>query len=842
MRKVECGLKERCLFFNPHSAIPNPQSKGEMMGTFLQDIRYGLRMLLKSPGFTVVTVLALALGIGANTAIFSVVNAVLLRPLPYSTAERLVILSEYSEQVQNMSVSYPNFTDWREQNRVFEQLAAFRGNGFTLTGAGEPERFTGNEVSASFFTVLGTRPVMGRDFAPAEDQPGGNRTVIISYGLWQQRFGANPNIIGQPLMLNNESYTVIGVLPQTFQFQAQVDLYVPIGLQADKMQDRDNHPGIYVLGLLKPGVSIEQARTEMKGITERLAAAYPKTNEGNSFTLAMLQDFATRNVRAALFILLAAVGFVLLIACANVANLLLARAAARQREVAIRTALGAGRLRIIRQFLTESVMLSLIGGVLGLLLAVWGIDALLALISGSVPPLLTANIGLNARVLMFTLLISVLTGLLFGLAPALQVSRSNLNESLKEGMRGTTGSANSQRVRNILVGSEVALSLLLLVGAGLLIKSFLNLSRSDIGFDPDHVLTMRIALPDTRYKENEQVANFYQQVLQRVQQLPGVEAAGFTRGLPMNGGIESGITVEGQEITNVKDTVVAVNMTATPDYFRAMKIPLVSGRYFNEQDKTGSPPVVLIDEMLAARFFAGTDPIGKRLKMGGNDSQFPWMQIIGVVKHVAHYGPAETPRVEVYRPYFQLPQMPEARYPRSMVLAVRTTTDPASMTSTLRNAVLEIDKDQPVSSVQTMTEVVAAGIAPQRFAMWLLGLFAATALALAALGIYGVMAYSVTQRTHEIGVRMALGAQRSDVLKMVVKQGMKLALIGVGCGLVGAFGMTRLMSSLLFGVTATDPLTFGVVSIVLAIVAMLACYIPARRATKVDPMIALRYE
>ncbi len=812
------------------------------MRNFIQDVRYGIRMLLKSPGFTIVTILALALGIGANTAIFSVVNAVLLRPLPYSTAERLVILSEYTEQVQNMSVSYPNFTDWREQNQVFEQMAAFRGQGFTLTGAGEPERLTGNEVSANFFSVLGTTPHMGRSFAPDEDKPGGNRTAIISYGLWQQRFGANPNIVGQPVMLNNESHTVIGVLPQSFQYQAQVDLYVPIGLQADKMQDRDNHPGIYVLGLLKPGVTIEQARTEMKGITERLSQAYPKTNAGNSFTLALLQDFATRNVRAALFVLLGAVGFVLLIACANVANLLLARAASRQREVAIRTALGAGRGRIIRQFLTESVMLSLIGGVLGLLLAVWGIDALLALIAGSVPPVLTANIGLDARVLTFTLLISVITGLLFGLAPALQVSKANLNEMLKEGVRGTTGGANRQRVRNILVAAEVALSLLLLVGAGLLIKSFLNLSRSDIGFDPEHVLTMRLALPDTRYKENEQVANFYQQVLQRVQQLPGVEAAGLTRGLPMNGGIESGITVEGQEITDVKDTVIAVNMTATPDYFRAMNIPLIKGRYITDQDKTGTVPVVLVDEMLAARFFPNVDPIGKRLKMGGNESPFPWMQIIGVVKHVAHYGPAETPRVEVYRPYFQLPQMPEARYGRSMVLAVRTTTDPASMTATLRNAVLEIDKDQPVSNVQTMTQVVSNAIAPQKFAMWLLGLFAATALALAAIGIYGVMAYSVTQRTHEIGVRMALGAQRRDVLKLVVVHGMKLALIGVGVGLVGAFGVTRLMSSLLFGVTPTDPLTYLGVSIVLALVAFAACYIPARRATKVDPMIALRYE
>jgi putative ABC transport system permease protein len=445
-------------------------------------------------------------------------------------------------------------------------------------------------------------------------------------------------------------------------------------------------------------------------------------------------------------------------------------------------------------------------------------------------------------VLTFTLLISVLTGLLFGLAPALQVSKANLNETLKEGVRGTTGGANRQRVRNVLVAAEVALALLLLVGAGLLIKSFINLSASDIGFDPEHVLTMRLALPDTRYKDNEQVANFYQQVLERVQRLPGVEAAGLTRGLPMNGGIESGITVEGKEVTEKKDTVVAVNLTATPDYFRVMNIPLIKGRYFTAQDKTGAPAVVLIDEMLAARFFPGADPIGKRLKLGDNESQFPWMQIIGVVKHVAHYGPAETPRVEVYRPYFQLPQMPEARYGRSMVLAVRTTTDPASMTSTLRNAVLEIDKDQPVSNVQTMSQVVQTAIAPQKFAMWLLGLFAATALALAAVGIYGVMAYSVTQRTHEIGVRMALGAQRRDVLKLVVVHGMKLALIGVGCGLVGAFGVTRLMSSLLFGVTATDPLTYLGVSIVLAIVALLACYIPARRATKVDPMIALRYE
>ena len=811
------------------------------MGNLWQDIRYGVRMLWKSPGFALVTILALALGIGANSAIFSVVNGVLLRPLPFKTAERLVFLSEWSQQVPNMSVSYPNFQDWRAQGSVFEQLAAFRGGSYILTGAGEPERLDAREVSASFFPALGVTAAVGRVFTDDEDKPGASRTIVISHGLWQRRFGGNPAIVGQQLTLNNESYTVVGILPQTFEWQAPVDVLVPIGLQADKMQERGNHPGIYLVGLLKPGVTVEQARAEMTTITARLAQQY-RENEGSGFTLTKLQDRATEDIRAALLVVLAAVGFVLLIACANVANLLLARATARAKEIAIRTALGAGRWRIIRQLLTESVLLSVSGGALGLLFAAWGVKGLLAAIPDDVPRLLIMNIGLDTRVLVFTLIVSVVTGLLFGLAPAIQVSKANLNEALKEGGRSGAGGAHRNYVRSLLVVAEVALSLLLLVGAGLLMKSFMNLRAADVGFNPEHVLTMRIVLPDARYKENAQVEQFYRALLQRVETLPGVQAAGLTRGLPMNGGIESGITVEGQEVANTRDTVVAVNLTVTPGYFRAMEIPLVAGRSFTEQDKTGAPPVAVIDEQMAARFFPKGDAVGKRIKLGGAQSPFPWMQIVGVVKHVKHYGPDEEGRVEIYRPYFQLPAVPDAQLSRGMSLAVRTTGEPTALTAAIRNAVREVDKDQPVSQVQTMAQVVAGSVASQKFATWLLGIFAATALLLAALGLYGVMAYTVTQRTHEIGIRMALGAAQRDVLRLIVSQGMRLTLVGVALGLVGAFLVMRAMTSLLYGVSAKDPLTYGGVALLLALVALVACLIPARRATKVDPMIALRYE
>jgi len=811
------------------------------MNTFGQDLRYGFRMLWKSPGFTLVTVLALALGIGANTAIFSVVNTVLLRPLPYPNGERIVFIGEWSQQVPEMSVSYPNFLDWQAQQQTMEQIAAFRSANYVLTGIGEPERLDGRQVSSGFFNVLGVTPTLGRNFSPDEDKPGAHPVALISHGFWQRRLGGDPSIINKPLQLNNESFTVIGVLPQTFEWQSPVDVFVPIGLRSDQssMTARGNHPGIYVLGLLKPNVTVEQARIEIKTIAERLAQQYPDTNGGQSAVLDSLQARAVEDIRPALLILLAAVGFVLLIACANVANLLLARAASRSKEIAIRTALGAGRGRIIRQLLTESMLLSVMGGALGLLFAMWGIDALLAALPEDLPRLLVSRIGLDLPVLLFTLVVSILTGLLFGLAPALQASKSNLNETLKDGGR-TSASAGRQRVRNLLVVSEVALSLLLLVSAGLLIKSFSRLQQTELGFDPTNVLTLRVPLPEARYKESGQVGNFWDELLRRVRALPGVESAGLTRGLPMNGGIESGVMVEGQETTNPKDAVVAVNLYAEPGYFKTMNIQLVSGRFLSEQDTIDAPLAAMVDEMFVARFFPNADPIGKRLRIGGDRA--PLRNIVGVFKHMKHYGPDEEGRVEIYTPYKQIPAENFAAANRGLWLAVKTKGDPTSLAPAIRNEVLQIDKDQPISNISTMEQIVAATVAPQKFATWLLAVFAATAMLLAAIGIYGVMAYSVTQRTHEIGIRMALGAGRRDVLRMVVSQGMKLALVGVALGLVGAFALTRLMSSLLYGVSATDPLTYGGVSLLLASVALLACLIPARKATRVDPMIALRYE
>ncbi|HYE66149.1 MAG TPA: ABC transporter permease [Pyrinomonadaceae bacterium] len=812
------------------------------METLLQDVRYGLRMILKKPGFTVIAVVALALGIGANTAIFSVVNGVLLRPLPYEDPDRLVRLSEWSPQVPGMSISYPNFIDWREQNSVFSGLAATQFDSYNLTGLDEPERLQGRNVSANFFEVLGVKPVLGRTFLAEEDRAGAGRACIISYGLWQRRFGSDPNILGKSLTLNGESYTLVGVLPQSYRYGTPTDVFVPLGLQEDSgfTKQRGNHPGIYAVARLKPGVSFEQAEAEMKGIAQRLAEAYPKENSGNSVTLTPLREFFVGDIRTSLLILLVAVGFVLLIACANVANLLLARATARQKEMAIRTAMGASRLRIIRQLLTESVILSVLSGTVGLLLALWGVDALRGASIDSLPT--TADISLDRNVLIFTLLVSFLTGVLFGLMPALQASRTDLNESLKEGGRtGMTG-ARGNRMRSLLVISEVALSLVLLIGSGLLIKSFLRLSGTETGFNPQNLLTMKINYT-AREDEGRKVANFFSQVEQRVKALPGVEAVALSTGAPFLGAPETSFQIEGRPQVDLSQKPMAVLYMAGPDYLRAMGIRLLKGRFFDERDTQNSPLVAVIDEEFARQQFPNQDPLGHYLE-GHKELGIPHFEIVGVVSHVRNYG-LDTPGPVQSQLYYALNQVPDKFLPLispGINLLVRTSTDTSGMVAAIRHEVQAIDSQQPIYDVNTMEQVLAESVTTQRFSMLLLSLFAGLALLLAAVGIYGVMSYAVAQRTHEIGIRMAVGAQTRDVLRMVIGQGMVLTLIGVGVGLVGAFALTRVMSSLLFGVTATDPLTFASVSITLIVVALLASLIPARRATKVDPIVALRYE
>jgi putative ABC transport system permease protein len=808
-----------------------------MIETLWQDVRYGFRMLWKSPGFTVVAVLALALGVGANTAIFSVVNAVLLRPLPYAEPERLVILWEKGA-TQDTSVSYPNFLDWRAQTQAFEQLAAFRRESFNLVGAGgEPERLAGRMVSASFFSTLGIRPFKGRDFPPEEDRVGGNKLVILSHGFWQRRFGGDENVIGQQLNLNNQSYSVIGITPSSFRYGSETDIYVLIGQGEEKVYtERGNHPGIYVIGRLKPGLNLEQGRADMDTIMARLGQQYPDTNTDRRIHIESLYDNTVEDVRPALLILLGAVGFVLLIACANVANLLLARSAVRQREIAIRTALGAGRRRIMRQLLTESVLLSLIGGGAGLLLALWGTDALKSLVPGDIPRL--DESGLDLRVLSFTMLVSVITGIVFGIAPAAQASRLDLNEALKEGERGSTGSRH--RLRGALVIGEIAIALVLLIGAGLMLKSLWRLQSVNTGFDAKNLLTMQLSYR-ARPDEGQKARSFFEQLKEGIKGLPGVESVAFSNGVPFLGAAEDSFWVEGRPKLKPTDEMMAVMYNTTPEYFRTMGIDLKKGRYLNAQDRANSQPVVVIDETLAQKYFPNEDPIGQHLV---NDPEQPTYEIVGVVEHVKHYGlDGESPVDPQF--YFALEQVPDKFFPivvKRMSLLVRTSGDPLSLVDSVRRQVLAADNNQPVYNARTMEQVINESIAPRRFAMLLLTIFAGVALLLAAVGIYGVMSYSVTQRTHEVGVRIALGASVPDILKLIVGQGMLLVVAGVGIGLVVALVLTRLMSSLLFGVSATDPVTFIALSLLLAGVALLACYIPARRATKVDPMVALRYE
>jgi putative ABC transport system permease protein len=804
-------------------------------------------MLIKGRSVTVIAIIALALGIGANTVIFSVVNAVLLRSLPYKNADQLVMLWQNNPQVQVgfdlLPVTAADFVDWRDQSQVFENISVLDSARLALTGLNTPERIGGAAVSASFFDLMGAEPIMGRVFTPEEDKPGANQVAVVSYALWQSRFAGDPNIIGNTMTLDSKTYNIIGVMPEGFQFPRsqdlpsyfqmppQTELWTPIGLTSKQIANRGSHNKA-VIARLKPGVSLEQAQAEMRTIAGRLEKQY-KENEGYGVTVLPMRDQLVGDVRVALWILLGAVGFVLLIACANVANLLLARSAGRQKEIAIRSALGATRGRVLRQLLTESVMLSAIGGLLGVLLAVWGLDVLLAISPDNIPR--KHEINIDGSVLGFTFMISLLTGVLFGLAPALQASRFNLNETLKEGARGSTGGHN--RLRGFLVVAEVALSLVLLIGAGLMTRSFSNLLRVDPGFKTENLLSMQIALPDNKYPEDRQQVGFFKQAIERIRALPGAGQVSAVSDLPLSGTEEiDQFTVEGRPVpANLNDTPLADFRFIDHEYFMTMGTPLKAGRFFTEQDDENAPGVIIISEGLARRFFPEEDPIGKRIKPGDAEAGGPWLAIVGVVASVKHSGLDADPRPQLYFPYPQ-------KFWGRMTIVARTSVDPKSFTSAMRDAVWAIDKDQPITNIETMERYLAASVSQRRFNLIMLAAFSVIALVLAGVGLYGVMSYSVTQRTHEIGIRLALGAKGTDVLGMVVKQGLKLTAAGVVIGVGGALGLTRVMESMLYGVSATDPATYVMNAMILTGVALVACFVPARRATKVDPMIALRYE
>ena len=806
---------------------------GGLVETFWQDLRYSYRLLLKNPGFTLIAILTLGLGIGANTAIFSIVNAVLLRPFPYQAPEQLVMIGE---GVARGSVSYPNFADWKDDRKAFESTSAVRANeNFNLTGAGEPERLQGRLVSAEFLSTLGVKPFLGRDFLIQDDQPGASPTAMLSYGLWSRRFGGDQSVIGKQITLNNQSFTVIAVTPAEFQYGLDADITVPIGLQADRFKARGSDPGISVLARLKQNVSLKQAESELNVIYARLEQQYPQSNTGRRAVLMPLHEAFVGDVRQPLLILLGAVALVLLIACANVANLLLVRASTRRREISVRVALGASRARIVRQLLTESVLLAAIGGALGVVLAYWGTGFIAFQLPDGVPRLHESTV--DASVLLFTLAVSILTGLLFGLAPTLQASRLNLTESLKEGDRGSSG--ERQRFRSALVIGEVALTLTLLVGAGLLVQSFRRVLRVDPGFKPQNLLTMQVSVNNA---DGRQIANFFEQLQNNISRLPGVEAVAVSNGLPLGVANHPVFFIEGRPRPENGNAPSGIRYTVSPDYFRTMGIELLKGRVFNSQDKPETPLVVIIDDALAQQQFPNEDPLGKRLSQTA--SGIPSYEIVGVVRHVEHDN-LDGSAIRTPQFYTAFNQTPIDKLPtqvRRINLLTRTSVDASSVTAVVRGEIAALNKDQAVFNVRTMEQIVDQSVAPRRFSMLLLAVFAGVALVLASIGIYGMMSYSVAQRTREIGLRMTLGAQRGNVLRLVISQGMKLALVGVALGLLASFALMRTIKNLLFGISATDPLTFVGIALLLAFVALLACWVPARRATKVDPMVALRYE
>jgi putative ABC transport system permease protein len=801
----------------------------------IADLRYALRTIRRAPGFALAVVFTLALGIGANSAIFSVVHSVLLRPLPFGEPDRLVQIYGRYPEFGRTSTSLPDFQDWRAQAHAFEQMSARYNTAFVLTGEGEPERVIGDRVTANFLSTLGVRPLLGRSFLPEEDRVGGDdRVVILDYGYWQRRFAGDPRIIGRQIQLSGQPFTVVGVVPKDFRLRRDVDLYAPA--RADTTLPR-RAEFMDVFARLKPGVSVAQADADLAAVLRHLAEEYPATNATIRSEVIGMQDDMVGGVKPALLAFMGAVALVLLIACANVANLLLARAASREREVAVRVALGAGRGRLVRQMLTESVVLALLGGGLGLAMATWAVAAVRATDVQFLPR--QGEVAIDATIVLFTIVLSVLTGLAFGLAPALRLSRGSVQATLREGARGATGGSLA-RVRGALVLGEVAVALMLLIGAGLLIRSFDKLTRVDLGFDPSHVLTYTVTFPSAKFKEREQAGALYGALLERARALPGVQHAALSADLPMDGASYLSFTIEGRPDGPSRPGAPPDDMqpfSVSPDYFATMHIPLKRGRFISAEDRASSTPVAVVNEETVRRFFDdGRDPIGSRITFGNPSSPTTtWMTIVGVVGNIAQEGVTAKPYAQLYRSIDQAPT-------RSVFVSIRTDRDPMLLASSVRGTVRSVDADLLVNDIQPLDARVAQSIARPRLSVLLLGGFSVLALVLAAIGIYGVMAYTVAQRTREIGVRMALGADPGKVKQLIVRQGMQPALIGVGIGLIAAFAATRLIARLLYGVSAVDPITFVLVPLFLVAVALLATWIPARRATRVLPTVALQSE